>query len=644
MQSMIKSSPNLCNVAILAGGIGSRLKSRTGDLPKSMTLINGLPVLQHQIMLCQKSGFTKIALLLHYQAEMIEEYFGDGAKFGVELIYVVERQARGTAGALLDALDVMDSRFLVLYADTYADIDLKKFWDFDSKHESAGTLFIHPNDHPQDSDLMEVGEDGALIRVHSYPHPEGFDFLNLVNAALYILDKKSILEVIPTDRKTDLAKNTFSSLLDIGKKLYVYVTPEYIKDMGTPERLDKVERDIDKGLPEDLSGRNSRLAIFLDRDGTLNLEVNYLNSPDQLVLLDRVGEAVRQINRSGILAIGVTNQPILARGGVTPEGLKNIHARLDRLLGLEGAYLDRMYVCPHHPDSGFTGEVVELKKECLCRKPQTGLFDLAVQELNISRRDSWMVGDTTSDILAGKRAGLRTILVRTGYSGRDFKYSVEPDFVANDLASAVDWILRGRPDTVSKLMPLLPSAANSRIVLIGGASRSGKSSIANVLAELLGLVGKKAHVIPMDGWLKAADGRKEGVGVLDRYQFNAIVAQAKKTVLSIGRFDIEYMQYDRKIKKAMGFKKVSIGPSDIVIFEGVPALLDDRLLRLSNLNIHVDIDDGLRMKRLQEEYLWREECQEIYMNKIISREKDEVSLIKAASNKSDYQINFKGLE
>ena len=629
-----------CQVAILAGGMGSRLKSRTGDLPKPMAQINGISVLEHQINLCQKNGFTKIALLVHYQSGMIEKYFGNGTKFGVELVYVVEHEARGTAGALLDALDVMDSRFLVLYGDTYADINLKMFWDFDSKRESAGTLFLHPNDHPQDSDLMEVGDDGALIRVHSYPHPEGVDYPNLVNAALYILDKESLINVIPIDQKTDLAKNTFPALLDAGKILYGYVTPEYIKDMGTPERLDKVERDINQGLPENLSGRNPRAALFLDRDGTLNLEVNHLNAPDKLTLLDGSAEAIKRLNRAGILAIGVTNQPVLARGDVTSEGLKKIHARLDRLLGEKGAYLDRMYVCPHHPDKGFLGEIPELKMECLCRKPQTGLFDLAVQELNISRRDSWMVGDATSDILAGKRAGLRTILVRTGYSGRDFKFDVEPDFVANDLAGAVDWILYGHSDVVSKLMPLVSSAKNSRLILVGGPSRSGKSSIANVLAELLSLIGKKSHVLPLDGWLKSAKERQEGAGVLGRYQLEVIIEQARKVISSPVRFDIEYIDYDRKLKQVQKSKKASIGPSDIVIFEGVPATLDKRLLDLANLSIYVDVDDALRMKRLHEEYLWREERQDDFMKKIMSREIDEDSLIKSAAHKADYQINF----
>jgi histidinol-phosphate phosphatase family protein len=629
-----------CQVAILAGGMGSRLKSRSGDLPKPMALINGRPVLEHQIYLCVRNGFTRIALLVHYRSEKISEYFGDGSKFGAELTYVIETEARGTAGALLGALGVMDNRFLVLYGDTYADIDLKAFWDYDSQRPAAGTLLLHPNDHPQDSDLMEIDEDGALVVVHPYPHADGVVYPNLVNAALYILERDSLSKSIPLDRKTDLAKNTFPDLLAAGKKLYAYVTPEYIKDMGTPERLDKVECDINSGLPERLSGRELRAAVFFDRDGTLNLEVNHLRDPNQLILLDGVSEAVRRINRSGMVAVGITNQPVLARGDVTSEGLKKIHARLDSLLGKDGAYLDRMYVCPHHPNKGFLGEIAELKIRCRCRKPEAGLFNLAVQELNISRRDSWMVGDTTSDILAGKRAGLRTILVNTGYAGRDFKYSVDPDFIASNLADAVDWILNGHANAVEKLLPIALSSTNCRTILVGGASRSGKSTVANVLVEIFNLIGKKAHVLPLDGWLKTSEERHEGAGVLSRYKFNEIINEAKKVVSSTQRFSIEYAYHDRKLRHAQSKKTTSIGPSDIVIFEGVPALLDERLLQLANLSIYVDLGDDTRLERLKNEYVWRGEDEEFFMRKIMSREEDEVAPIKRFAHKADYQINL----
>jgi histidinol-phosphate phosphatase family protein len=620
--------------------MGSRLKSRTGDLPKPMAPINGKPVLEHQINLCAQNGFTKIALLVHYESGKISEYFGDGSRFGVNLTYVVESEALGTAGALFHALHVMATRFLVLYGDTYADVNLKAFWDFDSQQESAGALLLHPNDHPQDSDLMEIDEKGALLKVHPYPHPDEANYSNLVNAALYILDKKSLLEVIPADQKTDLAKHTFPALLDAGKILYAYVTPEYIKDMGTPDRLDRVERDINFGLPDMLSGRHPRKAVFLDRDGTVNLEVNHLNSVCQLELLDGAADAIRLINRSGMLSIGVTNQPVVARGGVTQEGLKKIHARLDALLGQHGAYLDRIYVCPHHPDSGFLGEVPELKIRCACRKPQAGLFNLAVDELNISRRDSWMVGDTTSDILAGKRAGLRTILVKTGYAGRDFKYDANPDFVAHDLANAVGWILGGHANAIAKLMPIVLNAVRPRIILIGGASRSGKSTVANVLAELFNLIGTKAHVLPIDGWLEAGEDRREGAGIMGRYKLDVLLEEVRKIAINSNRFFIEYAEYDSKVKKVQRMKSLSVGPSDIVILEGVPALLDNRLVDLADLRIYVDVEDIVRMERLKAEYIWREENEEFFMKKIISREEDEVFFVKQAAHKADYRIKL----
>jgi uridine kinase len=299
-----------------------------------------------------------------------------------------------------------------------------------------------------------------------------------------------------------------------------------------------------------------------------------------------------------------------------------------------------MYVCPHHPDKGFLGEIPELKIRCRCRKPEAGLFDLAVQELNISRRDSWMVGDTTSDILAGKRAGLRTILVNTGHAGRDFKYSVDPDYVASNLGDAVNWVLHGHANATAKLMPIVFRSADCRIILVGGVSRSGKSSVAAVLVEIFNLIGKKAHVLPLDGWLKSSEERKEGAGVLSRYKFDEIIYEAKKVASSSRRVSIEYTQYDRKLKRPQSQKTVSIGPSDIVIFEGAPAFLDERLLELANLSIYVGVDDGTRMRRLKDEYFWRGESEEFFMRKIMSREVDEVSPIKELAHKADYQIDL----
>lgn len=433
-----------CTVAILAGGMGTRLKSRTGAIPKPMAPVCGKPVLEHLINLCATHGFLNIALLVHHEHQVISDYFGDGSSWGVRLTYCIEKEARGTAGALNDALPVLAERFLVLYGDTYADVDLNRIWSWHHTRKADATLFLHPNDHPADSDIVELDANGNVTAIHPYPHKPSLVFRNLVNAALYVFERATLVYSLPTAGKADIAKHTLDALLANGSRVVGYVSPEYIKDMGTPDRLDKVERDVREGMAARLSGRSPRTAIFLDRDGTINIEVSHLSSPDQLTLIPGAGEAIRAINRSGALAVVVTNQPVLARGDVDWRGMEVIHAQLDKLLGEEGAYIDRLYLCPHHPDTGFEGEVKSLKKICECRKPASGLIEQAVADLGISIQQSWMIGDSTADIVAGNNIGLQTILVGTGNAGNDGKYPCTPDFVVSDIKAAVSWILSGR--------------------------------------------------------------------------------------------------------------------------------------------------------------------------------------------------------
>lgn len=484
------------NVAILAGGLGTRLQARTNGLPKPMAPILGMPVLGHQILLCRRHGFDRIALLVHHRSDAIRDAFGDGSEWGVRLSYHVEQEARGTSGALFDAQADLEERFLVLYGDTYADVDLTALWRA-HRDGVAATLFLHPNDHPHDSDLIELDPDGNVLALHPYPH-QSLDLPNMVNAAMYVMERDALVSTSVPAGRSDIARDLFPAMLHAGSRLRGYVTPEYIKDMGTPERLDKVSRDIVAGLPERLSGRQRRAAVFLDRDGTINHEVGHLAHPDQLTLIEGAGAAIRRLNRAGRLAICVTNQPVIARGDVSADGLTAIHHRLDGLLGKEGAYLDRLYYCPHHPDRGFPGEVSELKFDCTCRKPESGLIDRGVRDLEVDRRASWMVGDRTADVSAGKRAGLRTILLNTGFAGRDARYSDTPDYVCTDLGAAIDWILDGHPKLVRELLPIAAACEDAGVVLIGGGRAAGKTFAARTLAEIVGLTGRLCHVMSLD--------------------------------------------------------------------------------------------------------------------------------------------------
>ena len=181
--------------------------------------------------------------------------------------------------------------------------------------------------------------------------------------------------------------------------------------MGTPERYAAVCRDFESGRVQARNLKQKQKAIFLDRDGTINRHVGFLRNIYEMDLLPGSAEAIRKINQSGYLAILVTNQPVIARGEVTVGQLREIHNKLETLLGREGAYLDAIYYCPHHPDKGFEGEIPELKIDCDCRKPKPGMLLKAAEDYNIDLAASWMVGDSESDIKAGIAAGCKTALV-----------------------------------------------------------------------------------------------------------------------------------------------------------------------------------------------------------------------------------------
>jgi histidinol-phosphate phosphatase family protein len=606
-----------------------------------MVPVIGKPVLQHQIELCKRHGFTDIALLVQHRHEKISDYFGDGTAFGVRLIYFVEVEPRGTSGALRDALHKLADRFLVLYGDTYIDVDLRKFWNVHITSGAVGTLFLHPNDHPQDSDLVDIGADGAVRAILAYPHPEGREVRNLVNAALYVLERAGLDDVTPAEGKADIAKHMFPRMLDLGRPLYGYVSPEYIKDMGTPERLDKVERDFITGLPERLSGRQLRRAVFLDRDGTINREVTHLKSPDQVELLPGTAAAIRRLNRSGTLAVVVTNQPVVARGDVSLEGLGRIHARLESQLGAGGAFLDGLYYCPHHPDKGFPGEVPELKGHCNCRKPEPGLIDKACRDLGIGRQDSWMVGDTTSDVEAGRRAGLRTVLLRSGHAGADAKQATRPDYIAPDLAEAVEWILNGHDDLTRRLAPIAVEASRgTRLVLVGGLARAGKSYAAQVLKELLHVLGFYAHVVSLDGWLKPKSERDQVSGVRERFDLAASSAAIEAAICSNSREVLVEPLYDRFSRDA-GTQLIehSVGPNDVLIVEGVPALLMDDLLGLPGvMRVYIDIAHDTREKRLKQDYAWRGTSAEEQLETLAQRELDETPIVEQSRMIADFVV------
>ena len=254
-------------------------------------------------------------------------------------------------------------------------------------------------------------------------------YRNRVNAGLHVVSPEifGMVDIDPDEIgrtsengktvKVDLDRQLLKPLAGTGR-MFCYDSPEYVKDMGTPERYAGVCRDFRDGKVRAKNLSNKQRAVFLDRDGTLNKYVGFLRDIDDFELLPGVAQAVRAVNDSGFLAIVVTNQPVIARGEVTEEQLKEIHNKLETLLGLEGAYLDAIYYCPHHPHKGFEGEIPELKFDCGCRKPKTGMLERAADDFNIDLSASWMVGDSENDIKCGLNAGCKTALIGSGSFGQ----------------------------------------------------------------------------------------------------------------------------------------------------------------------------------------------------------------------------------
>ena len=424
---------------IMAGGKGTRLAGINADIPKPMFPVCGKPILEYQIESLVRSEIKDITIIVGHLRQTIIDHFGDGSKFGVHISYIEEYEPLGTAGALYYLKEKITEDFILIFGDLILDVDFERFLDFHKSHRAMITLYGHPNSHPYDSDLILVKVNGNVTGIGSKKEERSYYYHNFVNAGLYCINAK-VLETILLPEKLDLEKKVIAEQIEKGT-VYAYRSTEYVKDMGTPDRLIAVSKDVENGVLHGRSLKKKQKAVFLDRDGTINEYVGFLTRAEQFRLLPNVAKAIAKINASSYLTIVATNQPVIARGECRYKELEQIHMKMETELGKNGAYLDDIFFCPHHPHKGYEGEVPELKIDCECRKPKIGMLTDAAEKYNIDLRQSWYIGDTTMDIQTGKNAGMKTILVKTGEGGQDNKYDVTPDYIASDLLSAVDYIL-----------------------------------------------------------------------------------------------------------------------------------------------------------------------------------------------------------
>lgn len=433
---------NTCIAVLQAGGQGTRLMELTRDeIPKPLLKIGGKPMIQWQIENLKKYGIQEFIIIIGHLGYKIQEYFGDGSWLDVNIQYIKEEIPLGSGGALYYLKEkLFDKNFLMVFGDVMFDINLIKMIDFHEKKDSLATLLVHPNGHPQDSDLIIINEENCVIGFDSKENERNYWYDNCVNAGIYVLSGKLLREILKPS-KIELEKDLLLPRIKEGR-IYAYRTPEYVKDIGTVSRFKHAEEELKKGLWKQKNLENAQKCIFLDRDGTINCYKGLISKEEQLELEKRAAEAIRLINTSGYLAVLVTNQPVVARGLCEIKDVEKIHKKLVTLLGEEGAYLDDIIFCPHHPDKGYPGENKTYKVECSCRKPQTEMIDIMIEKYNIDRKKSYMIGDTTIDIQTGINAGLNTVLVHTGQAGADNKYKVRADCESENILEAVKMILK----------------------------------------------------------------------------------------------------------------------------------------------------------------------------------------------------------
>ncbi|MEG1752157.1 MAG: HAD-IIIA family hydrolase [Clostridia bacterium] len=426
---------------IMAGGKGTRLSAITKNVvPKPMVEVLGVPLLERIILQLKKYEVDEFFISVSHLSEVIKNYFKNGEDYGVKIHYIEEKQPLGSAGALFYVKNEIKDDFIVCSGDLLFDVNIFKMLEFHKTKNAIATLFAHSNIHPYDSDLVVADENCKVIKFDYKAKKRNYYYDNLVNGGLFILNNKA-LDYFDCPKKANFEKDFLASLIGENKNVYAYFSPEYLKDVGTPERLYGAEKDLKNNLPEKKNLINLQKCVFLDRDGTINKYIGFVSKTEDLIVLKNAIKAIRLLNKSQYLAIVVTNQPVVARGECSISILEEIHNKLKTILGENGAFVDAIYYCPHHPDKGFDGEVSSLKFDCSCRKPKTGLIEKAKKDFNLDLSKCYIVGDTDADVDTGRNANLKTILVK---SNAKCKKKVKPDKRARNLLSAVKKILKNK--------------------------------------------------------------------------------------------------------------------------------------------------------------------------------------------------------
>src|SRR5689334_19593889 len=597
------------HAAIITGGLATRAPAMSGDrTPEALTPVAGVPIIFHQLRVLRREGITHVTVLAGRLGDQLAGPLGEETRaLGLALELRVETEPLGTAGCL-SGLAPTGERTLLVDGDLLFDLALATLQNYHRAHQALVTVVVHPNDHPRSSDLVRERE-GLVTAVLPREAARPRDERNLVPAGIYLAGS-DFFSRIPAHEKLDMIRDVLPRLVASGERIVAYNTPEYIHDIGRPECHAAAERDLAAGAVEARNLRNTRPAIFFDVDGVLNEEPGTLGAlkPDDVALIPDAAEAVARARRGGRLAVAITNRPQVARGDITFDDLDAILGRLETLLAERGGMLDRIYVCPHHPDRGFPGEVAALKVRCECRKPGALLFRRAMEELPIDRARSSAIGDSLRDIGAARAAGVWAYGVRTGYGCRDAARLPggapvpEPDLIFDDVQDAVQFELGYESLTAPPVKAIRAHAAEGTlIVAICGRSRAGKSTLAHALVRALTESGEDALLVRLDGWIQPADERRpqDGAEVRNRVdRLPAIVSALRQ------RQAVTAPGYD-PLRRVAG-PPVTYDPAGrrLILIEGVFAA-HPSVRSMIDLAAFIEAPEAVQRRRFAALYRWK---------------------------------------
>lgn len=391
------TSTRVVQAAILVGGKGTRLGSATSATPKPlMEIVAGRTFLDLLIENVARQGFTDILLLAGHFGDQIAERFHDRQIMGAHIRVVIEREPLGTGGALVEASHLLDARFVLMNGDSYFDVNLRALTHAAEREDMPALMALREVDDVSRYGSVVLQRTTVTQFVEKRP---GNARPGLINGGIYVLTRAILQRIdhVPCSIEADV----FPSLA-AERRMSGVVQDGYFLDIGIPESLalGRLELPVVDRRP----------AAFLDRDGVINVDSGYTYRPEDLRFVQNAPFAIRRLNDAGYRVIVVTNQAGVAHGHYDEAAVHVFHAHMRDRLAAEGAYIDRFYHCPFHPD----GVVKAYRMNHPDRKPQPGMLLRAIQDHSIDVSRSFLIGDKQSDLDAAAGAGVMGLLFEGG--------------------------------------------------------------------------------------------------------------------------------------------------------------------------------------------------------------------------------------